>query len=195
MNRKTIKLLILISSVLGLLLFWDVDVSQQVGLLNGLIAVAAVVFGILGVLVSVLDPVAILEKKPGQPSNPRSRLARRFMPVWIQATYAFAAVIAARLLLPTVPNILQTLELLVAWTLSIDLGGLLSQTLGQATSALLQALLQASAGALICFLYLIEIVILLFSLLPVATADTEERAETYEDAVAKDAAQLEHHDK
>ncbi|WP_119068723.1 hypothetical protein [Rubrobacter indicoceani] len=190
MNSKTIWVLVCLSLPLGALLFWDVEVSTQVGSLNGLIAVAAVVFGILGVLVSVLDPVAVLEKRSGEPDSPRSRLAQRFSPIWKHAAYAFAAVIAARLLLPNAQNALHTLEVLANWILSTDISGALSKGVGQAVLDWTATLLRTSSGIIICFLYLVEISILLFSLLPVAVVDTERRANEYEDAIAEDASEM-----
>jgi uncharacterized PurR-regulated membrane protein YhhQ (DUF165 family) len=152
--------------------------------------VAAVVFGILGVLVSVLDPVAVLEKRPGEPDSPRSRLAQRFSPIWKHAAYAFAAVIAARLLLPNAQNALHTLEILANWTLSTDISKALSNAVGRAILEWTATLLRTSSGIIICFLYLVEISILLFSLLPVAVADTERKANEYEDVVAEDASEM-----
>lgn len=194
MNKKTIWLLVALSFVLGMPLFWDVRVSEQVGPLNGLIAVAAVVFGILGVFVSVLDPVAVLEKRSGEPDSPRSQLAQKFSPIWKHAAYAFAAVIAARLLLPNAQNALHTFELLANWIFSTDASKVLSEALSQAVLDWIAALLRTLSGIIICFLYLVEISILLFSLLPVTVADTERRANEYEDAVADDASEL-HHDR
>lgn len=191
-NKKTIWCLIVLSLVLGTLLFWDVKVSGQVGVLNGLVAVAAVVFGVLGVFVSVLDPVAVLEKRSGEPDSPRSQLARKFSPIWKHAAYAFAAVIAARLLLPNAQNALHTLELLTNWIFSTDVSEVFSQAIGQAALAWIATLLRTLSGIIICFLYLVEISILLFSLLPVAVADTESKANEYEDAVANDAPRMRH---
>lgn len=192
MNKKTIWLLVALSLILGTLLFWDVRVSEQVGSLNGLIAVAAVIFGILGVFVSVLDPVAVLEKRPGEPESSRSRLAQQFSPIWRYAAYAFAAVIAARLLLPNTQNALHTLELLSNWMFSTDVGEALSEAVGQAVLGWLTTLLRTLSGVIICFLYLVEISILLLSLLPVAVADTERKANEYEDAVANDVSEMRH---
>lgn len=191
-NKKTIWCLIVLSLVLGTLLFWDVKVSGQVGVLSGLVAVAAVVFGVLGVFVSVLDPVAVLEKRSGEPDSPRSQLARKFSPIWKHAAYAFAAVKAARLLLPSAQNALHTLELLTNWIFSTDVSEVFSQAIGQAALAWIATLLRTLSGIIICFLYLVEISILLFSLLPVAVADTESKANEYEDAVANDAPRMRH---
>jgi VanZ family protein len=193
-DKKTIWFLVFLSFVLGTPLFWDVRVSEQVGALNGLIAVAAVVFGILGVFVSVLDPVAVLEKRPGELDSPRSQLAQKFSPIWKYAAYAFAAVIAARLLLPNAQNALHTFELLVSWIFSTDVGKVFSEALSQSVVDWIATLLRTLSGIIICFLYLVEISILLLSLLPVAVADTERGANEYEDAVADDASEL-HHDR
>lgn len=192
MSKKVIRLLVAISLVLGALLFWDVKVSEQVGALNGLVAVAAVVFGILGIFVSVLDPVAVLEKRPGEPDSPRSRLAQRFSSIWKHATYAFAAVIAARLLLPNAQNALHTLEMLVSWLLSTNVSEAFSKVVGQTVLDWMATLLWTLSGVIICFLYLIEISILLLSLLPVAVADTERKVNEYEDAVANDVSETRH---
>lgn len=192
MSKKTIWLLVALSLVLGTLLFWDVEVSEQVKPLDGLMAVAAVVFGILGVFVSILDPVAVLEKRPGEPDSPRSRLARRFSPIWKHAAYAFAAVIAVRLLLPNAQNALHTLELLANWIFSADVSEAFAEAVGQLAVAWIATLLRTLSGVAICFLYLVEISILLFSLLPVAAADTERNANAYEDAVANDAPEIRH---
>lgn len=190
MKKKSIWLLIALSLVLGTLLFWDIRIVEQVGSLNGLIAVAAVIFGILGVFVSVLDPVAVLEKRPGEPDSPRSQLAQRFSPIWKLAAYAFAAVVAARLLLPNAQNAFQTIELLANWIFSTDISQAFSKAVGQAALGWIVTLLRTLSGVIICFLYLVEIAILLFSLLPVAVADTERRANEYEDAVAADASEV-----
>lgn len=192
MNKKTIWRLVGLSLVLGTLLFWDVKVSEQVASLNGLVAVAAVVFGILGVFVSILDPVAVLEKRPGEPNSPRSRLAQRFSPIWKHAAYAFAAVIAARLLLPNAQNALHTLELLTNWIFSTDVSEAFLEAVGQAVLDWIATLLRTLSGIVVCFLYFVEISILLFSLLPVAVADTERKANEYEDAVANDASEMRH---
>jgi hypothetical protein len=191
-NKKTIWALVALSLVLGTLLFWDVGVSRQMGPLNGLIAVAAVVFGILGVFVSVLDPVAVLEKRPGEPDSPRSKLAQRFSPIWKHAAYAFAAVIAARLLLPNAQNALHTLESLTNWIFSTDISEALLEAAGQAVLSWIATLLRTLSGIFVCFLYLLEISILLFSLLPGAVADTERSANKYEDTVANDAPEMRH---
>jgi hypothetical protein len=190
MNKKTIWLLVVLSFVLGTLLFWDIGVSEQMGSLNGLIAVAAVIFGILGVFASVLDPVAILEKNPGEPESPRSRLAQQFSSVWKYAAYAFAAVIAARLLLPNAQNALNTLVLLANWMFSIDAGKAFSEAVGQTVLDWMVTLLRTLSGIIICFLYLVEIAILLLSLLPVAVSDTQRKTNQYEDTVANDASEM-----
>lgn len=190
MNSRTTWLLIAISFVLGTLLFWDTEVSEQVESVNQLIAVAAVIFAILGVFVSVLDPVAVLEKEPGRPDSARSELAQKFSPVWKQAAYAFAAVIAVRLLLPNAQNALLNLELLANWIFSVNVGEALAEALGQTTITWIATLLRTLSGIVICFLYLVEISILLFSLLPVAAADTEQNANEYEDTVANDTSEL-----
>ncbi len=192
MDKRTIWLLVGLSLVFGTLLFWDVKVADQVGALNGLIAVAAVVFGILGVFVSVLDPVAVLEKRPGEPDSPRSRLAQKFSPIWKHAAYAFAAVIAARLLLPNAQNALHTVETFASWLFSTDVSKVLSGMVGQSVKGWIVTSLRTLSGIIVSFLYLFEISILLLSLLPVAVADTERKASEYEDAVASDTSEARH---
>ena len=192
MDKRTIWLLVGISLVVGTLLFWDVKVADQVSALNGLIALAAVVFGILGVFVSVLDPVAVLEKRPGEPDSPRSRLAQEFSPIWKHAAYAFAAVKVARLFLPNAQNALHTLETFASWLFSTDVGKVLSGVVGQSVKGWIVTLLRTLSGVIVSFLYLVEISILLLSLLPVAVADTERKAGEYEDAVANDASEVRH---
>ena len=144
-SRKTLLraiAIVLLSLLIGWIMAWrDVDVSQQEALMSHLLTVAAVVFGILGVWISILDPSLVLNRKPTETLDERAQLALEYSPLLITATFVFAALIVLRLVSPLFPAV---------W---------LSSSWGTFVM-----------GTIIGGLYIIEVGVLLLTLLPLARA-------------------------
>jgi len=119
----------------------DVDTSQQEALIGQLLTVASVVFGILGVWISILDPSLVLNRKPTETLDERAQLALEYSPLLIIATFIFASLIVLRLISPLLPAV---------W-LSAFWGVF-------------------ATGAVIGGLYILEVGVLLLTLLPLARA-------------------------
>lgn len=96
----------LVSVLLGWLLAQrSIGLDRQLEMVEILFPVAAVVFGILGVWIAVLDPSAVLDRVPTDSSTPRTaHLAIDLSPVLVMATVVFLGAIVLRfsgLLLPS----------------------------------------------------------------------------------------------
>lgn len=157
------------SLLIGSLAFWNSEIEATSVLLDWFIGVAAIVFGVLGALLSILKPVSELdEEDPSKRSN-RTTLALQISPAFKQATFALAAVILLRLSLPVVEGLGGTLETLIElrWP---------KWDFPEAFTPILQALV----GTCIVFLYLFETVILILTLLPILVIEsTRKEAEFY----------------
>lgn len=133
--------------MVGWIMAWrDIDASQQEALMSQLLTVASVVFGILGVWISILDPSLVLNRKPTETLDERAQLALEYSPLLIVATFVFAVLIVLRLVNPLFP---------AAW---------LSGFWGVFV-----------VGAIIGGLYIIEVGVLLLTLLPLARAHRKVR--------------------
>ncbi len=119
----------------------DIGISQQEALMDQLLTIAAVVFAILGVWISILDPSLVLNRKPTETLDERAQLALEYSPLLILATFIFATLIVLRLINPLLPAV---------W---------LSGFWGV-----------FATGAIIGGLYILEIGVLLLTLLPLARA-------------------------
>ncbi len=117
----------------------NVDASQQQALIDQLLTVASVVFGILGVWIAILDPSLVLNRKPTETLDERAQLALEFSPLLIVATLTFVVTIVLRFISPLLP---------AEW-----LGGFWGSF---------------RAGTIIGGLYILEVGVLLLTLLPLA---------------------------
>ncbi len=123
-----------------------VDASQQKALIGQLLTVASVVFGILGVWISILDPSLVLNRKPTESLDERAQLALEYSPLLIFATFIFATLIVLRLISPLIPAVWLS-----------DFWGVFA------------------TGVIISSLYILEIGVLLLTLLPLARAHRKVR--------------------
>lgn len=123
-----------------------VDASQQEALIDQLLTVASVVFGILGVWISILDPSLVLNRKPTETLDERAQLALEYSPLLIVATFIFVTLIVLRLINPLLPAVWMS-----------DFWGVFAM------------------GAIISGLYILEIGVLLLTLLPLARAHRKVR--------------------
>lgn len=156
MNKKLLSVIALVAAILALLVLRHVELARQTELVTSLLTVATIVFAILGVWVSVLNPVAILDRKFPEPTSDSSRLAIKFAPLLRQATFLLALAILMRFCLPLVPPL---------------------------SSPLVQGLIQGIMGFMVTFLYIWQVGILLGTLLPlehstraIRTMDTRRRS-------------------
>lgn len=140
MNKKLLSGIAVVAAVLALAVLRNVDLARQTELVASLLTVAAIVFGILGVWVSVLNPTAALDQGISEPAADSTRLAMKFAPLLRQATFLLAAAVLLRFCLPLLP---------------------------QHSAPLLQEIVQAVVGFVVAFLYLLQMGILLGTLLPI----------------------------
>jgi hypothetical protein len=118
----------------------NVDLARQTELVASLLTVAAIVFGILGVWVSVLNPAAALDQAYPEPTANSTRLAMKFAPLLRQATFLLVITIVLRFCLPLAP---------------------------QLSNSLLREIVQGIVGFVVGYLYLWQVGILLGTLLPI----------------------------
>lgn len=104
MNKKFLSAAVTVAAVVALFVFPDVSLDRQVELARSLLAVSAIVFAILGVWVSVLDPTVVLDQQPAEEISARTRLAMRFSPLLQQMTIVLALVVALQFILPLIPE-------------------------------------------------------------------------------------------
>jgi hypothetical protein len=104
------------------------------------LTVAAIVFGILGVWVSVLNPAAALDEEFNEAASDSTRLAMKFAPLLRQATILLAITVILRFGLPLTPDPSNPM-------------------LGQS--------IRGSVGFAVAFLYLWQVGILVGTLLPI----------------------------
>ncbi len=149
---------------MGSLAFWDSDAQVMSALINGVVAIAAILFGILGAWMSILKPVDELEADGREEQSARTDLALKISPALKQATFALAAVVLLRLSISVVPGIGDTILDVVR----------LSQP-GWAFPGWLIAILRSLFGACVTFLYIFETVILILTLLPILSVESRRR--------------------
>ncbi|MBA3474874.1 MAG: hypothetical protein H0T57_16905 [Rubrobacter sp.] len=140
MNKKFLSAAAAIAAVLAFVVFRNVSLGSQSELVKSLLTVAAIVFAILGVWVSVLDPAAVLDQKFSEPVSRKTQLAMKFAPLLRQATLLLAVTIALRFCLPLLPH---------------------------PSDLVMREISRGIVGFVIAFLYLWQVGILLGTLLPI----------------------------
>lgn len=156
--------IVVLSLLVGSLAFWDSDAQTMAALVNGVVAIASILFGILGAWMSILKPVDELDADEHAKRSAKTDLALEISPALKQATFALAAVVLLRLSLSVVPGIGDTILDVVR----------LSRP-GWAFPDLWIAVLRSLFGACVTFLYIFETVILLLTLLPILSVESRRR--------------------
>lgn len=135
------------SVLLGLLIASrNIEPGKQFQMVSTLFTIAPVLFGILGVWVAMLDPSVILDQKPTDTQTRRTELALEFSPLLIMATLVFIGIVILQFSEPLLPS--EWFEYF--WG-------------------------RAILGMVISFLYLIEILVLIGTLLPLARVQKKRR--------------------
>ncbi len=143
----------IVSALLGMFSFWDEEIQTIITLTNGITAVAAIVFGIVGVWMSVLHPVDELNKEELIDPDRKTELALKIAPALEQSTYILGLATLFRLSLAVFPLI----------------GERLSPYVDIKHVDFWHDALAGIAGSIVVFLYLFEFCILLISVLPILT--------------------------
>ncbi len=143
MNKRFLSIIGIVAAVLALTVLRSTELARQIELVSSLLTVAAIVFGILGVWVSVLNPAAALDQGFSEPTSDSTRLAMKFAPLLRQATVLLAVAVTLRFCLPLVPRF---------------------------SDLALREVFQGLTGFVIAFLYLWQVGILLGTLLPIERA-------------------------
>lgn len=184
MKRKNLNIIGLISIIFGALAFWNASLATMSDLLDNLIAIAAVIFAILGAWLTLLNPVRLLDEDSDKTkSRRRYDTALRLSPALKQATFAFAAVILIRILLPVLPGVGVAFNAVAArlWP-DWEFYSTVAAVAGYSVSSLL--------GAAIVFLYLFEIVVLVLTLLPMLRVEAKHEEDEYKEEIRKDPASV-----
>ncbi len=178
----------LISFPLGMLAFWNGSNTTVDGSINGLIAVAAIIFGILGAWMSILNPVKALDEGEHKEDN-RRRLdvALRLSPALKQATLALVAAILLRVSLLVLPAVSTRGRGLVELMVGL---GWPNWRFPEGLANFLGALFHASLGASAVFLYLVEVGILMLTLLPILSVEHKHQEDEYEKQLRTDPASM-----
>lgn len=150
--------LAILSCVIAAVFFRNVDSQVTSSLLTSLRSISPVVFAVLGIWVSALDPGAILDGESDHNSE-RSRLAQRLLPLVKLALIVF----------------------LIAITYSYVLS-LLSQAVTESR------LFNALAGAVLTWAYLLLVYVLLMTLGPVETLRAKMREKQLQKDSSEDSA-------
>lgn len=140
MNKRFLSVIGVVAAGLAIAVLRNVELASQVELVKSLLTVASIVFAILGVWVSVLNPAAALDQEFSEPASDSTRLAMKFAPLLRQATVLLAGAVALRFSIPLVPELSDSVT-------------------GQVTRGLV--------GFVVAFLYLWQVGILMGTLLPV----------------------------
>lgn len=167
----------IVSLLIGALAFWNQDVQTTGDLIDGFVAIAAIVFGILGAWISILKPVDELDaEKSDKPSN-RINVALQIAPALKHATFALAAAVLLRLSLPVVQGLGETLRLLIRlYRPRWDYPDVLTP------------IFQALVGGSVTFLYLFETVIVILTLWPILSVESTRREVEFYEEEARDPA-------
>lgn len=177
MKAKDLVVIGALSLLAGPLAFWNASIQDMRDLVAGLIAIAAILFAILGAWMSILKPVGELDEDDPDKRSNQTTLALQISPAVKQATFALAAVVFLRLSLPVVQGAGDTI---------LDLVRLQYSNWG--FPELIAPILQSLVGASIIFLYLFEIRILLITLLPILTIESMRKTAEFHSNEKKDPA-------
>lgn len=167
------------STVLGTGAFWNADLQFIYSSSNALVAIAAVIFGILGVWITALDPLKVFRSDEAVIRSER-KLLDDLKPYFHIAMYAFAAVVVLRLLVFVVPPTADSAaalygaitELVSVWvTDTSEVNRVFEVPL------FLQVVARIVAGISIVALYLIEAILVLVNIKPLFDAETEQRSQ------------------
>jgi hypothetical protein len=142
-----------LSIVVGMFSFWGGEVQAVVALTNGIMAVAAIVFGVVGVWMSVLHPVDELNRQELTHPDQKTELALKIAFALEQATYVLGLATLFRLSLSVLPLLGERISTFVS---------------AQFPDFWLDALV-GIAGSITVFLYLFEFCVLMISVLPILT--------------------------
>ena len=142
-----------LSALMGAFSFWGGKIQSVEALTNGIVAVAAIVFGIIGVWMAVLHPVNELNKEELTDPDSKTDLALRIAPALEQSTYVLAGATIFRLSLAVLPSV----------------GDKLSPSLHIKHPDLWYDAFVGIAGAVVVFIYLFVFCVLLISVLPILT--------------------------
>lgn len=184
MARKYLRRIGYVSVPLGFLLFWTGKTALLTDLMAGLIAVAAIIFGILGAWMSMLNPIKALDEEQEE-SRRRFEVALQLSPVLKQATLALAAGIFIRLLLPILPEVGDKSATATDWLLGLIRSG---WELPEALTAFVASSTRSLLGASIIYLYLFEIVVLVLTLLPILSVERKQQEEGKKEELRNDPA-------
>ena len=105
MNNRFLSVIGVAAAVLAVTVLRNVELVSQLELVEPLLTVASIVFAILGVWVSVLNPAAALDQEFSEPQSDSTRLAMELAPMLRQATVLLAGAVALRFGLPLVPEL------------------------------------------------------------------------------------------
>jgi hypothetical protein len=100
MNRVYISGAGVVAALLAFFIIRNVTLSTQESLIGSLLTVSSILFGILGVWVSILDPTAILGRTTSEQISAKGRLAIDLMPSLRQSVYILAIIIVLRFAVP-----------------------------------------------------------------------------------------------
>ena len=103
MKWTTIIVLALLTAGITVMSAFGLESSVAVGLSKELLPIAAIVFGIIGAWVAVLNPTAVLDAKPSDTSSAKVQLTTRFASLVVVATFVFAASVILRVVVGVVP--------------------------------------------------------------------------------------------
>lgn len=177
MSNGRLVLLFIGSLLIGCAAFWHRDLQFVNSSLNGLVAIAAIVFGILGAWMSILKPIVEESATDDEQKNRQTDIALEIAPALKQATFILAAVVFLKILLPLSSGIGQTILLVVR-----------TQRPEWIFPVLVEPVLMATLGSVIVFLYLMEIFVLLVTLLPVLSMERTRNVQDFYEQEADDPA-------
>lgn len=177
MSRERLIWVFLASLFVGSFAFWNSSLQIINGSLTGLVAVAAIVFGILGAWMSIIKPVVAKNSIDSEQEKRQTDAALEIAPALKQATYLLAGVVFLKILIPVWDGIGQTIMLIVR-----------TQRPEWSFPAYIEPILLATLGSIIVFLYLLEIFILIVTLLPVLSVERKRQIQELYDSEADDPA-------
>lgn len=175
-----VGLVAILSLVFGVGAFWNAEISLIQNLTTALVAIAAVIFAILGVWITALNPLKVFHGDETITDSERD-LIEELEPFFKRAILAFAAVVILKLLVFVVPPTADSTATLIDKIIELlnDRG---SERETFAFPQIFDTIAKIITGIFIVFLFLVEAVLVLINLKPLFEAEEERRKKAIEDS-------------
>lgn len=170
-NKVTFSLLFVLSSLLGVLAFWPPkSLELLLNLSAGLVGLTGATFAIIGVWLTLLNPLAVFDPHSTQDEYKKA-LVDKLQPFFKLSIVTFAGAVFFRILFIIVPEVLQ------------NLGRWAGVQFPDGVAGVIQSLARSLSGGALIYLFVVQILVILVNLIPLFDAENEEEKEKWEQGI------------